>query len=125
MTFTYIEATLATVPRDAIRFHIADTVEDQGPRPDGRNFSNVEIAFLLSEEGDRVNGAIAKGFEVLATEWTAFALAEKEGEVDWDLKEVAENFRKQAAFWRKKPGGGSEAERSGGLVTLERVDAYT
>jgi hypothetical protein len=126
MTFTtYVDTTLATVPRDRVRFYINDTVVNQGPRPDGRNFSDAEIAFFLSEEDSRVNGAVARAFEVLASEWSSFAVSEKEGEVDWDTKEVADNYRIQATAWRKKPGGGSEVELSGGVVTLERTDAYS
>jgi hypothetical protein len=125
MAFTYTEATLSTVSRDAIRLTIGDSVSAKGPRPDKRNFSDAEIAFFLSEEDDRVNGAIAFAFEILASEWSAYALSEKEGELDFDAKEVAENYRKQAAAWRKKPGGGSEVQLSGGLVELQRVDAYT
>ncbi len=123
MAFTYADTLLTA--RDAIRLHIGDSVSAKGPRPDKRNFSDAEIAFFLSEEGDRVNGAIAHAFEVLASEWTSYALAEKEGDVDFDAKEVAAGYRAQAAIWRKKPGGGSEVERSGGLVTMQRVDAYT
>lgn len=125
MTFNYFDNTLSTVPRDAIRLRIADTIEDKGPRPDKRNFSDAEIAFFLGEEGARANGAIAHAFEILASEWSSYALSEKEGDLAFDAKEVAENYRKQAAIWRSKPGGGSEVERSGGLVEMQRVDAYT
>ena len=123
MAFTYADTLLTS--RDSIRLHIADTVSAKGPRPDKRNFSDAEIAFFLSQEDDRVNGAIAHAFEVLASEWSSYALAEKEGDVDFDAKEVADNYRIQAAFWRKKPGGGSDVELSGGVVTLERTDAYS
>lgn len=126
MTFTtYVDTTLATVPRDRVRFYINDTVLNEGPRPDGRNFSDAEIAFFLSEEDSRVNGAVARAFEVLANEWSGYALSMKEADLAVDAKEVADNYRIQAAFWRKKPGGGSEVELSGGVVTLERTDAYT
>lgn len=125
MAFTYSDSTLSTVSRDAIRLHIADTVSAKGPRPDKRNFSDAEIAFFLSEEDDRINGAVARAFEVLASEWSSFALSEREGDLAFDAKEVAENYRKQAALWRKKPGGGSDVLLGGGIVTLERTDAYT
>lgn len=123
MAFTYKDA--LSTNRDKVRFHIGDTQEDEGPRPDKRNFSDNEIAFALSTEDDRVNGAVAYLLEILANEWTAYAIQEREGEVSMDAKEVAKNYRAQAAFWRKKAGGADEAERSTGLVTLTREDAYT
>ncbi len=122
MTFTYNEALSAN--RDKIRLRIGDTQNAAGPRPDKRNFSDQEITFILSEE-TTVNASIAHCFEILASEWSAFALSEREADLNFNASEVAENFRKQAAFWRKKPGGASEVERSGGLVTLQREDAYT
>ena len=123
MTFTYLEA--LSVSRDKIRLRVGDTQENSGPRPDKRNFSNEELTFILSEEDARVNGAIAHCFEILAAEWSSYALSEREADLAFNASEVAENMRKQAAIWRKKPGGADEAERSGGLVTLTREDAYT
>ena len=123
MAFTYSEA--LTTDRDKVRFRIGDTQLDVGPRPDKRNFSDAEITFVISEESDQVNGAIAHCFEILASEWSSYALSEKEGEVQFDAKEVAENYRKQAEDWREKPGGGDEAERSASLITLQRTDPYT
>lgn len=122
MTYSYSEA--LTVSRDKIRLRIGDTVEAAGPRPDKRNFSDEELTFVLSEE-TTVNASIAHCFEILANEWTAFALMEREGEVTFDAKEVANNYRTQAAFWRRKPGGASEAERSAGIIDLTRYDAWT
>ena len=123
MTFSYFDT--LTANRDKIRLRIGDTQRLAGPRPDKRNFSDEELTFILSEESASVNGAIAHVFEILANEWSAWALQEREGEVSIDAKEVAENFRKQAAIWRSKPGGASEAERSRALVTMTRVDEYT
>ena len=123
MTFTYTPD--FTTDRDNIRLRTGDTQTAKGPRPDKRNFSDEELAQILSDEGSTVNAAIAGTFETLANEWAAWALNEKQGEVSIDSKEVADNFRKQAAFWRKKPGGSTEAELSSGLITITRVDEYT
>ena len=123
MAFTYLD-TLAT-NRDKVRFRIGDTVEDAGPRPDKRNFSDNEIAFLLSEEDSRVNGAIAHGFEVLASEWSAYALSETEGEASFNASNVAKEYRQQATDWRARPGGSAESGRSVNLITLTRTDAYS
>ncbi|GIK36563.1 MAG: hypothetical protein BroJett011_03960 [Chloroflexota bacterium] len=123
MAFTYDE-TLAT-DRDKVRFRTGDTQQTAGPRPDKRNFSDAEIAAVLDDEDDRVNGAIASIFETLASEWTAWALVDKEGEAQIDAKEVAKGYREQAKIWRAKPGGSSEAGRSGSIVKMTRKDAYS
>lgn len=123
MAFTYSDA--LTTDRDKIRLRIGDTQQNAGPRPDKRNFSDAEIAFILSDEGSVVNAAIAHAFEILAAEWTAYAISETEGEASYDAKEVASEFRKQAESWRNKPGGGSETESSSYLIFFERDDAYT
>ena len=122
MTHSYSEA--LTTSKDKIRFRIGDTVEDAGPRPDKRNFSDEELTFVIAEEST-VNASIAHCFEILANEWSAYALMEREGEVTFDAKEVASNYRAQAAYWRKKPGGAAEAERSAGIIDLTRYDAWT
>jgi len=123
MTFTCIPD-FAT-DRDNIRLRIGDTQFDAGPRPDRRNFSDEEIAQILSDEGATRNAAIAGIFEILTNEWAAYALSEREGEVQFDAKVLADEFRKQAKIWRLKPGGSSEAERSDGLILITRTDAYT
>ena len=46
------------------------------------------------------------GFEILSSEWTSYTLAEREGEVSFDAKEVADNYTDIANDWRNKPGGG-------------------
>ena len=91
-----------TANRDVVRFHIGDTEGDKGPRPDGRNFTDAEIAQLLSAESDVVNAAIALGFETLRDEWAPFALSEKEGDVSYDAKAVYDKFDQSASFWRAK-----------------------
>jgi len=122
MAFTYSDA--LTTDLSKVRLRIGDTQLNAGPRPDKRNFSDAEIAFILTEE-PTVNSSIAHCFEILANEWTSYSLSEREGEVQFDAKEVAENYHKQAVIWRKKPGGASTVERSSGLVTLTRYDAWT
>lgn len=102
MAFTYSDALIED--RDKVRLKIGDTVSGAGPRPDKRNFSNEEIAFFLDDEG-AVNAAIAAAFETLAGEWAAWALVDREGEVEIDAKEVAAGYREQAKTYRKKPGG--------------------
>ena len=105
MAFTYDED--LTTGRDKVRFDLGDTREGQGPRPDGRNFSDKEIAHLVSTETANLGAAVAKGFETLVSEWTSYALSEREGDVAMDAKEVAKEFSKRAAEWREKSGTGA------------------
>lgn len=100
MPFTYSD-TLAT-NADKVRFHLGDTVQDTGPRPDGRNFSDNEIAYFLSEESDKWEAAVAHGFEVLQSEWTQYALSEREGDVSMSATQVADKYGKLAEQWRAR-----------------------
>ena len=123
MAFTYSDA--LTTDASKVRLAIGDTVENTGPRPDKRNFTDNEISYFLTVEDDRVNGAIAYAFEHLTSEWTAYALSEREGEAQFDAKAVAGEYRRQAELWRNKPGGAAEDDRSQIAVVLTRTDAYT
>lgn len=122
MAFTYSDA--LSTDRDNIRFRVGDTQENKGPRPDKRNFSDAEIASVLSDEST-ATATVAALFEVLASEWSSFALSEKNDEIWLDAKTTADEYRKRAAEWRSKPGGSSTAQRSGGLIAITRKDAWT
>lgn len=100
MAFSYDDA--LTESLDKVRFAIGDTERDKGPRPDGRNFSDAEIAYLLTTESSVVNAAIALAFETLRDEWASFTVAEKEGDVSFDAKAVSDQFDKSAKHWRAK-----------------------
>lgn len=123
MAFTY-DATLAT-DLSNVRFYTGDTQENAGPRPDKRNFTDAEVGFALTAEDDRINGAVAHLFEVLANEWISYSLSEKEGDRDFDAKELYDYYNQQAAFWRKKPGGEALTGLPDAIVDLDRTDAYS
>lgn len=103
MAFTYD----LTTDRGVVRFNIGDTVENAGPRPDKRNFSDAEIDYLIATETAGTTAATALGFETLASEWGAYTISEREGEVNFDAKEVSDQFFELATYWRNKPGGGT------------------
>lgn len=66
MAFTYdLSATSGRV-----RLAIGDTVQGAGPRPGGANFSDEEIAALLTIEGS-TQRASAACFEALSALWAA------------------------------------------------------
>jgi hypothetical protein len=119
MAFTYD----LTTNRGKVRFNIADTVENSGPRPDKRNFSDAEIDHLISTETDGNTAASALGFEILANEWAAYAIMEREGEVSFDAKEVADQYLEIANEWRNKPSGGTSGRSiSAGVITLDFME---
>ena len=103
MAFTYD----LTTNRGIVRLNLGDTVENQGPRPDKRNFSDAEIDYLIATETAGNTAATALGFETLASEWGAYTLSEREGEVSFDAKEVSDQYFSLANYWRSKPGGGT------------------
>lgn len=119
MAFTYD----LTTNRGVTRFNLGDTVENAGPRPDKRNFSDAEIDHLIATETAGTTAATALGFEILSNEWAAYALSESEGEVDFDAKEVSDTFLKRANYWRSKPGGGtSGGSFQSGLLNLDFME---
>jgi hypothetical protein len=119
MAFTYD----LTTDRGVVRFNIADTVENAGPRPDKRNFSDAEIDFLIAAEAAGNTAATALAFETLASEWGAYAIHEREGEVSFDAKEVIDKYFDLANYWRSKPGGGTGGgSLQAGVLTLDFME---
>ena len=119
MAFTYD----LTTDRGVVRFNIGDTVENAGPRPDKRNFSDAETDYLIATETAGNNAATALGFEILASEWGAYAISEDEGEVSFDAKKVSDRFLELANYWRKKPGGGTGGNSlQAGVLTLDFME---
>ena len=95
MAFTFLDTFLTN--RDKLRFDIGDTQENTspeqgGPRPDKRNFSDNEIAYFLLTQGDSVSAATGQAFEVLASEWTIYSRQEKQGDISFDAKGLAQIY---------------------------------
>ena len=70
MAVNYDDA-LAT-DRDKVRFHIGDTIREDGPRPKGANFTDDEIAGVLSIESTWQR-AVYSLLQILATSWSRYA----------------------------------------------------
>lgn len=112
-----------TTDRGVVRFNIGDTVENAGPRPDKRNFSDVEIDYLVATEAAGTTAATALGFETLASEWGAYTLSERTGEGNFDAKEVSDQFFSLANYWRSKPNGGTGGgSLVAGVLTLDFME---
>lgn len=119
MAFTYDLST----NRGKVRLNLGDTVENSGPRPDKRNFSDVEIDHLISTETAGNTAATAFGFEILASEWAAYAIMEREGEVSFDAKAVSDQYTDIANEWRSKPDGGTGGgSLQAGVLTLDFME---
>ena len=119
MAFTYD----LTTNRGKVRFNTGDTVESAGPRPDKRNFSDDEIDHLISTETAGNTAAAAFGFEILANEWAAYAISEREGEVSFDAKGVSDKYLDIAQEWRNRPDGGTGGRSlSAGVLTLDFME---
>lgn len=119
MAFTYD----LTTDGGVVRLNIGDTVENSGPRPDKRNFSDEEIDYLITTETAGLPAATALGFETLASEWGAYTISEREGEVNFDAKEVSDQYFSLANYWRNKPDGGTGGNSlQAGVLTLDFME---
>ena len=117
MAFTYV-GDLST-DLDTVRLNVGDTVQNSGPRPDKRNFSDAEAGAIITAEG-HVTAATARIFEILSAEWAAYNLVEREGEVSFDAKGLADFYKALAYDWRAKPNGGDDSRSlQAGVITLD------
>lgn len=110
MTFTYSLADSAGL----LRLEIGDTVEEQGVRPNGRNFSDEELA-IFNAEGS-VGRASARACEVLATEWSAYAGTQRLGPMS-EARSQAEAYEKRAKHLRLVYGHSSDNTQAAGFTS--------
>ena len=104
MTFTYDPTKLQTDPATQVRLLLGDTVSGRGPRPNGRNFEDGEIAFFLSETGNDPYLAAALAAETLASEW-ASAADVAVGPRRERLGQISRQWERRAKRWRAMKGG--------------------
>jgi hypothetical protein len=121
MSFTYL-GTLAT-DLDKVRFHIQDTSWESGPKPADANFTDEEIAGVLTTEGTWQR-TVAALFEVLAGVWGRHVTFTADG-VSVNQSDVARYYREQAAEWRRKYGTAAAATGGFGTSTVARADGYS
>lgn len=119
MTFTYV-GTLAT-DLDYIRFKISDTTSGSGPKPSGGNFTDEEIAGLLTAEGT-TERTIAALYETLAATWARY-VDTRIGDRDEKLSKVADHYLDLATQWRDDYGFASTTGFATGFAT--RSDGYS
>jgi hypothetical protein len=117
MAFTYNDD--LSTNRDKVRFHLGDTTRNAGPLPADANFTDDEIAGMITAEGTWQR-AVAAGLEVLARQWTRYPTFKADG-LSLNRSDIAKGFRAEAMEWRKQYGRASPM-RVVGQIT---VDAYS
>lgn len=115
MAFTYDLST----PIGQVRLHIGDMVSGAGVLPDGRNFSDEEIAYVLVNEGNSIMGAVAACCEILANAWASVASVTV-GPRREELSHVSEMYHRRAVELRLRYGGGGVGAC---VVNVGRADA--
>lgn len=97
MAFTYDVSTSL----GQLRLAIGDTKLNEGPRPDGTNYSDAELGVFLTPviaAGYAYGRAVPQMLRLLAVEWSNRASVTI-GEFSANYAAVADNYRKRAADW--------------------------
>ena len=113
MAFTYDVSTSL----GQLRLAIGDTKLNEGPRPDGANYSDAELGVFLTPviaAGYAYGRAVPQMLRLLAVEWSNRASVTI-GEFSANYVAVAEAYRKQAAAWEATIDTGG-APVSGGIT---------
>lgn len=118
-SFTYTDPTANN--KDAVRFELGDKTENRGALPDGLNFTDVEIEYLLTQENSDVNRAVARGLEVLANEWSSYSDLQV-GDREELASQISRAYNRRARRQRELYGG-----EDGGVVSTSmiKVDGYS
>lgn len=124
MTFTYSSTSLAT-DLAKVRLTIGDTTSGAGPRPDGSNFSDEELAVFIDAAiaaGGTWRNAAPPVLRVLANQYAAAAKRTDDAEISEDLTRTAAELRAQAKdFEATITAAGAQASAGGfevGVMTL-------
>lgn len=94
-----------------VRLEIGDSDETtgQGVKPDGTNFTDLEIQWFLDQEGS-VRLAAAHACEALSRHWSKVANIQI-GSRREEFAKIAENWRAQGKELRSQGGGGLRIRR--------------
>lgn len=109
-----------TSDRDRVRFRLNDVTEGSGPLPADANFSDQELAGLITDEGSWQR-AVAGGFEKLASAWRRYPSFQADG-LRLDRTAIANGYAKDAEMWRKRYG---TAGTRMGARAITRIDGYS
>jgi hypothetical protein len=100
---TQTGGTIASISQ--VRLELGDTVDGSGVKPDGTNFTDVEITYFYATEGNSVRGAAARAAEALARAWARMADT-KAGPLQKNYSQVSKQWSSFAAELRDQIGGG-------------------
>ena len=108
MAFTYDldHATEAIANQSKVRLEIGDTVIDEGPRPNGANFQDDEVAYWLESEGDHIMRATAAACETLARQWSLIPTT-RLGPHGESASDIAKAYAERAKQLREEYGRGN------------------
>lgn len=116
MTWTYDLST----DIGQIRLELGDEKEENGVKPDGSNFSDEELTYILTKEGS-VGCALAGACEILATQWAKVADSSA-GPLSESLSKVQTSYEARAKALRRQYGGGTLGAFA---IAPSRVDGYS
>ena len=115
MAFTYIGDLSTNL--DKVRFHLQDTEDGKGKKPQNSNFTDAELNALVTLEGSWQR-AVAAGFEALASAWqseTTFSVFNG----SYSRSDAAKGYKLLAEEWRERHGDGEAATADLGAKTTD------
>ena len=114
-----------TASKDKVRFFIGDKIEESGPRPGDENYSDEELAGVLTL-ADSWEEAVGNMFDTLAAEWIRYPSFQADN-FSISRSHISKNYQSQAEAWRKQHGLASPESKYGspGGQPVTRVDAYS
>ncbi len=123
MAITYQDT--LTTDRDRVRFYIGDTVADSGPKPGDGNFTDAEIAGLITLSGSWQR-AVYAALIALASAWRRHPTFRTESGFAINNTDIAKGYQDQATEWARKYGfPTTSASGTVGSTAPTRVDGYS
>lgn len=101
---------------DRIRFHVGDTMLNNGVKPNGQNLENEEITAVLAVELTWQQ-AVAGIFEMLAAAWATHVDISL-GDASFGRQTPSQRFEALAKRWRELYGNSNERQLVGGRIGL-------
>ena len=120
---TYDDA--LSTDKDKVRFYIQDVSAGAGPKPSDGNFSDDEIAGLVTVEGSWQR-AVAGAFEALEAAWRRYPNFSTDG-LSVNRSDIANGYAAKAKEWRSAYGtsASTAASTRAGSRAVTRKDAYS
>lgn len=100
-----------------LRLALGDTTSGSGVKPDGANFSDEELEYILEQEGDSVDMATARACEMLATHWA--------NQADLTVGPRSEKLGQIAARYAEQAKGLRGSVLQAGYVTLGSTETWS